>query len=154
MSEIKALEKLRKLKGEVVDYRWGVDFDRTIDVLEAEIEREWMRVPVDADNVPIRVGDVVEFGENRNQGIVKAINEHMVIAVHVDDVDDGYINYAKYGLLWNADACRHVRERTIEDVLQDAMQYGHDDNTVGERAEAQIAKYADEIRAMFGEVNE
>lgn len=86
------------------------------DAIEREIAEHYMELPVDADGEPIRVDNVVEFGENRNQGIVKALNEHMVIAMHVDD---DYMNYAKYGLLWNADACRHVKERTLEDVLTD-----------------------------------
>ena len=86
------------------------------DAIECEIAERYMELPLDADGVPIHVGDVVEFGENRNQGIVKTLNEHMVIAMHVDD---DYMNYAKYGLLWNVDACRHVKPRTLEGVLTD-----------------------------------
>ena len=86
------------------------------DEIEREIEERFMELPVDADGVPIRVGDKLEFGKNRNQGIVKALNEHMVIAMHVDD---GYTNYAKFGLLWNADECRHVKSDMLKELLDD-----------------------------------
>ena len=92
-----------------------------VDELQAQLDaydQTHMPLPVDADGVPIRVGDVVKFGEYRNQGIVKALNERMVIAMHVDD---DYTNYARYGLLWSSDACRHVELRTVEDVLSDGI---------------------------------
>ena len=109
----------------------------------------YIPLPVDADGVPIRVGDKLEFGENRNQGIVKALNEHMVIAIHVDD---DYTNYAKYGLLWNADACRHVKPRTLEDVLEEYYdKRGWDEvDNCALNADELTAKYADEIRELLG----
>ena len=116
--------------------------------LERSIAERYIELPVDADGMPIHVGDVVEFGENHNQGIVKALNEHMVIAMHVDD---GCMNYAKYGLLWNADACRHVKPRTIEDVLDeyyDSRGWDEADNCAL-KSEELTAKYADEIRGMM-----
>jgi len=169
MSEIKAIEKLRESShlddnkwtlenGEVVTMfgadptdqnavNWGEQWRKIADEIEAEIAERYMQLPVDADGVPIRVGDVVEFGENRNQGIVKALNEHMVIAIHVDD---GYTNYAKYGLLWNADACRHVKPRTVEDVLMDVMSDFADADFNDETLETITARYADEIRELPG----
>ena len=160
MSGIKALEKLRdelNVCGCDPDDCMCCEVPRKVkklaDEIEAEIERGWMLLPVDADGVPICVGDVVEFGENRNQGIVKALNEHMVIAMHVDD---GCMNYAKYGLLWNADACRHVKPRTLEDVLREMLD--RDGDGIGMREfnsdfGAFVTHYADEIRAMFEEVD-
>lgn len=157
MSEIKALEELRGLRDEaaskmVDNPKWVCRRAEEIaDEIEAEIAERYMPCPCDADGVPIRVGDVVEFGENRNQGIVKALNEHMVIAVHVDD---GYTNYAKYGLLWNADACRHVKPRTLESILCDALA---DVSCMGdgivrrfEPDEQYVVELADEIRKLLG----
>lgn len=118
------------------------------DEIEAEIAANYLELPADADGVPIRVGDVVEFGESRNQGIVKALNGHMVIAMHVDD---DYTNYAKYGLLWNADACRHVNPRTVEDVLRDvwkeALDYAKSD--IWRNPDEVFAERADEIRELM-----
>lgn len=176
MSEIKAIEKLRESShlddnkwtlenGEVVTIfgadptdqnavNWGEQWRKLADEIEAEIAERYMPLPLDADGVPIRVGNVVEFGENRNQGIVKALNEHMVIAMHTDD---GCMNYAKYSLLWNADACRHVKERTVEDVLEDFLadyddwDDGHTFRCDREKMRAELfEKYADEIRELLG----
>ena len=137
MSEIKALEKLRKLKGEVVDYRWGVDFDRAIDELDAEIKREWMRVPVDADGVPCRPGEKL-------RGVYAEFT--------VCSVNDEYV-YHDDGRHWDkASKCRHVKPRTLEEVLCDfgtkTLKSGHQ---WGLDAQDAITECADEIRAMFGE---
>ena len=150
MSELESLEKLRNGMG---GYGTGDNnfvtlkkeaFDRYCDAIQAEVDERYMKLPVDADGVPIHVGDVVEFGENLNQGIVKALNEHMVIAMHVDDC---CMNYAKYGLLWNADACRHVKPRTVEDVLLDFLKESRDFNLkhTGEVDEA-IKRYSAELQ--------
>ena len=99
--------------------------------------------------MPIRVGDVVEFGEYRNMGIAKAVNEHMVIAMRIDDA---CTNYAKYGLLWDADSCRHVKPRTIEDVLRDvwkeALDYAKSD--MWRNPDEVFVERADEIRELLG----
>jgi len=70
----------------------------------------------------------------------------MVIAMRIDDT---CTNYAKYGLLWDADSCRHVKPRTIEDVLREFS----DKCCVHTRDELNlipelIADYADELRSM------
>lgn len=57
---LKTLDALHRLAKEVVDYRWGVEFDRAIDELEAEIAERFMELPVDADGVVIRIGDEME----------------------------------------------------------------------------------------------
>ena len=70
MSGIKALDKLRKWVRATREDGLGpmgtdlCELDGIADEIEAEIEREWMRVPCDADGVPIRMGDAVE-GEPR-----------------------------------------------------------------------------------------
>lgn len=142
MTSLESIERLR-------DCTWigGGKVNEYLDEIEREIAEKYIELPVDADGVPIRIGDVVEFGENRNQGIVKALNEHMVIAMHVDC---DYTNYAKYGLLWNADACRHVKPRTVEDVLREfGKAYTFVD---GECANTHtlVATYANELRELLG----
>ena len=131
-----------------VSAEWSAE-DAAKKVLEA-LERDYMLLPKDADGVPIRVGDKVQqlnhAGEWTNALPVIAVDENGCFAT-VQALTCKARTY-----IWGNN-CHHVKPRTLEDVLQDAMQYGHDDNTVGERAEAQIAKYADEIRAMFGEVD-
>ena len=124
------------------------------DALRDKLERS-MELPLDADGVPIHVGDTITYGDY-SQGIVKAVGEWMVVAMHVDDDN---LNYAKYGLLWEAEGCRHVKPRTIEDVLSDFRAEAdmiYNDPKIGgvERADelsALDAKYADEIRKVVGE---
>lgn len=141
---MESIEKLRDYANEHIIN--GSLMNAMIDEIEREIAEKYMELPVDADGVPIHVGDVVEFGESRNQGIVKAFNEHMVITLHVDD---DYMNYAKYGLLWNADECRHVEPRTVEDVLRDCCNEWNEH--LGDDWESGVyAKYADELRELLG----
>lgn len=154
MSGIKALEKLRGLRDEaaskmVDNPRWVcMRAEEIADEIEAEVAERFMELPVDADGVPVRVGDTVEFGENRNQGIVKALNERMVIAMHVDD---DCMNYAKYGLLWDAGACRHVKPRTVEDVLDELFGVANLADDYEQRTRAEIVgRYADELRELLG----
>ena len=76
------IEKLRELaadinSNEIIDHMqlypscvfdghwldsWHDEFDRLVDEVEREIERDYMRLPVDADGVPIRCGDIVDGG--------------------------------------------------------------------------------------------
>ena len=115
MSEIKSLEKLRKLKGDVVDYRWGVDFDRAIDELVAEIEREWMRVPVDADGVPIRPREEVSTGMGDNGPIGHLEYWYPNHWVAVIEYKPG--QFTRY----DPAAIRHIKPRTLEDVLRECV---------------------------------
>ena len=141
---MESIERLRSYSG-VHWEPWDASRERlneSLDEIEQEIAERYIELPVDAEGVPIRVGDVVEFGEYRNKGIVKAVNERMVIAMFIDDT---CTNYAKHGLLWDADSCRHVKPRTLEDVLRefaDEVQRCCDTTDT-------ITEYADEIRGMM-----
>ena len=116
----------------------------------AKLEAEYMPLPLDADGVPIKLGDTVEFGENSNQGAVKAVGDSMVIVLHTDC---NYTNYAKYGILWSADACRHVKPKpTVEELLEvfiAAYDNWDDSDFTAKRMENReklFAEYADRIR--------
>ena len=142
---MKELNELRRVAGGR-NTAIGAEIYKLCDAIERELAERWMELPVDAEGVPIRVGDVVEFGENRRQGIIKALNECMVIAMHVDGDN---LNYAKHGLLWNADACRHAKPDTIEDVLRDfAEEWGAWDGCDAETERLMCARYAERIREM------
>ena len=164
MSGLKALDKLRKLKKEVVDYRWGVDFDRAVDELEAEIDERFMELPVDADGVLIHLGDMME-GVNKYDTLCNVKGEVIEVSYIATDNEGLVASVALKvrgadGKSWHrsyldpyAAVYRHVEPRTVEDVLRDVMQFGHDDNTVGDRADDVVDKYAAEIRELM-EVDE
>ena len=136
---MESIEKLRKYVQKWKIYCYPPDIEAIADEIDREISERYMLLPVDADGVPIHVGDKLQYGDY-SSGIVKALNERMVIAMHVDDDN---LNYAKYGLLWDAEGCRHVKSRTIEDVLQCAGV-----------SVAAIEDVAAEIRELMGVENE
>ena len=131
---MESLEKLRELAcdingNEIVDHMqiypscvfdgawldaWHRAFDKELEALEREIAERYILLPVDADGVPIHVGDeVCGYGYSNGGVVVKALNGHMIIVGRLE----GGENYAKSGLLWSAKDTHHVKPRTVEDVL-------------------------------------
>ena len=122
---------------------------KLIDDVEREIAERYMKLPVDADGVPIRIGDNMEA---------------------TDDVDEDGRPYKQLatgytmskpdgkGNLWFTDddgiaydprySC-HVKPRTIEGVLKAFFHDALDaDAYCTVRMDDVIAKYADELRQM------
>ena len=114
-----------------------------VDEIEAEIAKRFMELPVDADGVPIRVGETV-YGKH-----IRGNPEYIVSGFEFDTKHDqwniktGAASSASQGLL------SHVKPRTLEDVLEDLV-IEHDE-TDGDRGI--ITKYAAEIRELLGERN-
>ena len=124
--------------------------------------RDYMLLPVDADGVPIHVGDIME-GVDKHDTLRNVKGEVIEICFHATD-SEGLVAsvalqvWAPDGKSWHrsyidpyANVYRHVKPRTLEDVLRNVMQFGHDDNTVGELADAVVDKYAAEIRELLGD---
>lgn len=143
MSEIKTLEDMRNTVKTIAadcDEGWILG---CLDAIEAEIAEKYMELPVDADGVPIRVGDKVEY-QNGKRDVVRFIT-----------VNDGEPTLNERG--WIPGKCRHVKPRTVEDVLNDcadeisekrgiAPELNRDTPTRNEI----VDKYADEIRELLG----
>lgn len=93
--------------------------DAMIDEIEAEIERDYMRLPVDADGVPIRVGDLLKEPPGTDYGIVEVIE----LTYDGDDwyfkgeVPMSFMGLAGY---FNTAGWTHYHAPTVEDVLSDA----------------------------------
>lgn len=139
---IDSIENLRKMDDDelialgngqyVRDYRHG----RIADEIEAEIAEKYMLLPVDADGVPIHVGDMVYSASTP------------------DGVKVGWVESLSFcdisALYRNADAFRHKR-RTIEDVLRDvardsrSVRYEDGEDVLTDEL---IAQYANEIHGM------
>ena len=164
MSEIKALEKLRELDcdingQEIIDHMqlypscvfdgtwldsWHREFDRLANAIQAEVDERFMELPVDADGVPIRVGDVVKCTFADDNATVKYLSLQEDGWSIVVDYPDGRGHRTP-------ESMRHVKPRTLEDVLCDfandvAMQ-GHQ---IGLTAHGLSDKYAAEIRELLG----
>ena len=129
MSEIKALEKLRE-QAEREPLALTYILNDLADEIQAEIDERFMELPCDADGVPIHVGDELEGGF-----IVDYVSSHWVLAVG---------RGAKH-----EDSCRHVKLRTLEDVLND---FGRKfaENYHYPNAEGLVDETADEIRELMG----
>lgn len=123
------------------------------------IEKYYLRCPLDADGVPIRVGDMLEY----DYGDIKG--KHLVSALIYDDsrdmdLDGGIWDFEfaddveGYGTrtvncMSNFYKCnRHVQPRTLEDVLRD---YACDfaDSSGPEYDEEITKRYAEEIRELL-----
>jgi len=117
------------------------------------IDSHYMPLPVDADGVPIHMGDAVEGELLFDNATVRGT----VCAYHIHDDDEPgtvYIRVKPTKDTWTIKElqfkrCRHVKPRTVEDVLIDAMQFGFSSQAgddVGDKAK----EYAEEIRELMG----
>ena len=144
MSEIKALEDMRK------ELRvCGCDPDECVgcsvpgkvrehaDRIEAEIAERFVELPVGDDGEILEIGDELECLGNR-----------VLLNSLSWNGKDWYATETVLSSWWyEACNCRHVKQRTLEDVLKEVM------------AETRMAvnpnywivdKYADEIRELLG----
>ena len=119
------------------------------DEIEAEIEREWILLPVDADGATIHVGDYLQLGGTRGEVVALTycpINRNLPWEWQCDTGD------------WYSTAfVHHAKSRTLEDVLCDALA---DVSCMGDGIvrtfkpdEPYVAELAAEIRAMFEEAD-
>ena len=146
MSEIKAIEKLREFVDDqfVISGQAYLQGMAIADSIEAEIAERFMELPVDADGVPIHLGDLL-VRRNDDPHVCRAIGRLSL------DVMDEHCNW------WRSESFRHVKLRTVEDVLEDFLA-DYDDwddgNTLRydrEKMRAELfEKYADEIRELLG----
>lgn len=116
------------------------------EIIASEIEREiaerYMPRPCDMDGVPIKIGD-----ELSHDGFARNFIVHSYELVDgtwkVWDVANGATHICS--------ACRHVKPRTVEDVLEEFLHASADVCAETNRElEEQIAKYADELRELMG----
>lgn len=144
MSGIKQLEELREY-GHDCCARIDDAIHDYCDEIEREISERYMALPVDADGVPIHVGDLIEFGSKGERLEVT----HIGLTKHGDSTiayrrPNGTLDCSCIG-----SECRHVNPRTVEDVLRDCCNEWN--QHLGSDWEAGVyAKYAAEIRGLIG----
>ena len=141
MSEIKALEEMRKYVSDwwAPDEAVNKDVNRFADEIQAEVDGRFMELPLDADGVPIRVGDKMELSKGR-VGKVVAVSDLQFTA---------RVSAREEKPVCQAHLHHHVKPRTLEDVLQDleGMRGNYADY---EDVVCRAAKYAAEIRELLG----
>ena len=113
------------------------DLDHAADRIDERIEREYVKLPVDADGVPIRVGDRLTDGE---------------YAFTVDDMavygDGSWSIRNEDGNAWAACDVTHYHVPTVEDVLREFAEKIIDSQipNVHPTYEETIAEYAAKLR--------
>ena len=148
---MESIEKLRKMDDDELiafgngqygkDYRHG----HIADEIEAEIAEKYMLLPVDADGVPIKPRDNVDTGMGDKGPVGHLEYWYPNSWVAVIEYKPG--QFTRYDPL----AIRHVKPRTVEDVLHDMLYEAADACADGNtKIEDCIAKYAAELR-MVGE---
>ena len=165
MSEIKALDKLREWS-RWLDCTYATDDGESYivyshqpydgmkscgeymreqcDEIEQEIQERYLLLPVDADDVPIHVGDKLDWCGKKI--IVRGVCKDSVW-FEPDSNDQ------EWRCIW-ANTCRHVKPRTLESVLLD-MLGSYYRKLTGSWAtlttdEELASGYADEIRELLG----
>lgn len=137
MSELKALDELRDYAEQCCpEYEpYDTEMMRIADEIQAEIAERYMELPVDADGVPIHVGDAIEYPNGRRD-VVRFIT-----------LGDSEPTLNECG--WMTSRCYYVKPRTIEDVLRDCCNEWNEH--CGDDWESGVyAKYAAELRELMG----
>lgn len=143
---LESVEKLRELVKSFHSLKPRWDTLAAIDEVEREIERDYMKLPVDADGVPIHVGDVMKLKQcGERIGTVTAVGKRVEARAWVlPDGKNVSISYIASGI-------KHVNPRTLEDVLRDvwkeALDYAKSD--IWRNPDEVFAERADEIRELM-----
>ena len=174
MSGIKALNKLREsshldddkwtlASGDVVimcggapddpnAVNWGEQWRKIADEIEDEIAANYLELPKDINGERWSVTDKQFIdGTERIRELLGIEYDTKEQCWGLRYLEDGYLDtFSPYG-------CRHVKPRTLENVLCDALA---DASCAGdgirrkfEPDEPYVTALADEIRAVFGEVD-
>ena len=140
---MEAIEKLREYASKVVEspqYIEGETFDLMVfaDEIEREIEERYMLLPVDTDGVPIHVGDKLEWCRNTIE--VVGVDANSVWFEPVNSDQEWKVVFSKH--------CRHIKPRTVEDVLVRFLSSCGDDDP--HFYDEEIREYADKLRELIG----
>lgn len=84
------------------------------DEIEREISDRYMPLPLDADGVPIKVGDIID-GEHVRSGHYHRFDTGGVVGVGAGTF---FVVVQGFPFTYPAKEFRHVKHRTLEDVLQ------------------------------------
>ena len=118
-----------------------VDVEKCLDEIERELEERFIKLPVGADNVPIKVNDEMESVRRPKEVFVvkrlKYSEKHrwMIGGAARDDLSE-------YGL-YAPSFCHHHKLPTVEDVLREFVFDACGDSTP---EEAVVKRFAERLR--------
>ena len=152
------LESIKKLRDYISTNQrmrgWKDNLSDIADEIEREIAEKYMELPVDADGVPIRYGDKLSSDEMPGRAftcftclgfnVTRFSGEPLWLVEWRYDGESGTSEYV------SAKSCRHVKSRTVEDVLREfGKAYAYVD---GECASTSvlISDCVDKLRDLLG----
>ena len=110
------------------------------DEIEREIAEKYMVRPCDMDGVPVKIGD-----ELSHDGFARSFIVHSYELTNgawsVWDVANGATHLCQ--------ACRHVKPRTLEDIVTEAIEYGHGIYPPTHCYDAKVDELCAEIRELM-----
>lgn len=115
-----------------------------MDGMDATFGDGWVKLPVDADGVPIRVGDVVGWGDDEEFEVMGFGGICMERAF--------YLNEGGRFCWGIAENCRHVQPDTFEQIIKEAADYGGRRTFSGTSGDkAYLAELVDRCKRLAGE---
>lgn len=133
------IEKLRDELGR------GPLFRKSLLELLDEIEAQYMRLPVDADGVPIRQGDRVEGYEQADVRVEGIAHCGVIVRSNVPG-GHGYPDTSYPLLLWANEKVRHVKHDTVEGVVAEAMNLACEPESPYSVNSKHVREFAERIR--------
>lgn len=128
------LESVEKLRNHIKEY-WTISEGQLynyLDDIEREITERYMLLPVDADGVPIQVGD----------SMVDVDGMPPLVATSL--TTKGFCTY--FGTFYSGNTTYHSKKFYVEDVLRELVDVAKQGNVSSEL----LTKYADELRELLG----
>ena len=130
------LKELDSIEREVGEMQRALTIDTQPMTDENMAEHGWVRLPVDAEGVPIHVGDVMEWPDCSTAEVV--------------GIGDGtffYVEEDEYAAEWTAASDKiHHHAPTVEDVLREFALACEDAGNAGPEVERIVAEYAAKLR--------
>lgn len=125
-------------------FGWKLVLEPMLDAIEAELAERYVALPLDADGVPIHIGDSIEI-----------IGGEYGTAVAIEQCEDGGWNVSMRPAGWDtptlfsAESVRHHHPPTVEDIL-DKFATDYDQIAGGDEDHQKylnlIAEYAKRLR--------
>lgn len=130
---IECVEKLRKLCQEYGDELITIrpfNILQMLEAIEAEVAERYIELPVDADGVPVKLGDIL-YADDTDRFAV-----HEIIYYKGE-------RYTINGYWLELFEFHHVKPRAVEDVLRELR-----DESRQDQRDFDLSAYADELREM------
>jgi hypothetical protein len=118
-----------------------------VNEIEREVSERFIELPVDADGVPIHLGDLLWVLNDYPFYVHSIVVEKDKAFVKIDTNREGIVAYKTD--TYKTDECHHAKSRTVEDVLTD-LEGLRGNGAMYEDVVMRAAKLAQELRELLG----